>query len=77
MNGQAIEIMPLDDAAIETIADLNSQIRACEFAKNSVLNYFGRQHNLVGPWRLAPNNKELVKDAPVIESVEEGKGNNA
>lgn len=54
-------IIPLDDATIETLADLNSQQRACEFAKQAVLNCFGKQQKLGAGWMLAENGRELVK----------------
>lgn len=54
-------IIPLDDATIETLADLSSQQRACEFAKQAVLNCFGKQQKLGAGWMLAENGRELIK----------------
>jgi hypothetical protein len=52
----------LDQAAIETIADLNSQIRALNVAKEAVLVYYHKQNKLViGEWNLAENQQELIK----------------
>lgn len=79
MNGSG-EIVPLDDATIETIADLNSQQRACEFAKQAVLNCFAKQHGLSGNgWLLAPNGKELVKPLPqtAVDIPYQGERDNA
>lgn len=72
INGKNEEVMPLDDATIETLADLSSQQRACEIAKQAVLNCFGRQHKLGPGWMLAPNGRELVKPAPTLEGVTNG-----
>ena len=66
----------LDDAAIETIADLNSQIRALNTAKEAVLVYFHKQQKLVvGEWMLAENQQELVrKNGTIKESDDAGQG---
>lgn len=62
------ELYPLDDAAIEAIADLDKQESNCNIARNAILSYFLRQHKLSGDWRLAPNRRELVKlPAPVAQ----------
>jgi hypothetical protein len=64
-NGAATEseLFPLDDAAIETIAELDAQERNVNVARNAVLSYFLRQHKLTGNWSLAPNRRELTRTA--------------
>jgi hypothetical protein len=57
------ELYPLDDAAIETIADLDAQERNIAIARNAILSYFLRQHKLTGNWTLAPNRRELTRAA--------------
>lgn len=55
------EIFPLDDAAVEMLAEIDQQERACGVARQSVLNYFARQNKLGDGWQLAPNRRELVR----------------
>ena len=55
------EVLPLDDAAIEMLAEIDAQERACAVARQSILNYFARQNRLGDGWTLAPNRRELVK----------------
>ena len=59
------EIVPLDDAAIEALADIEIQeriaIASVIAARTATLNLFARQHKLPGEWRLAENKKELIK----------------
>jgi len=57
----AAETYPLDDAAIEIIAELNQQAAASNAALQGVLSLFARQQKLQGKWQLAPNGRELVK----------------
>jgi beta-phosphoglucomutase-like phosphatase (HAD superfamily) len=58
-----VESYPLDDAAIELIAELDQQEKQVLVARNSILTYILRQHKLTGPWKVAPNRRELVRDA--------------
>ena len=55
------EVYPLDDAAIEILAEMSQQRAALETSMNAVLAYFAKQHKLKGQWRLSPNGKELTK----------------
>lgn len=61
-NGE--ERFPLDDAAIETLAELSDNVKAvqtgAEMARRAVLTYFCRQHKVQGQIRLAENGRELV-----------------
>ena len=54
-------ILPLDDATIESLSELDIEIRACNFAKQKILDHFAKRHRLEGKWQIAPNGKELVK----------------
>ena len=56
------EILPLDDAAVEMLAEIDLMGRALMERQQTVLNYFAKQHNLGPGWRLAENRKELVKN---------------
>lgn len=60
----APEVVPLDDAAIEAIAELDQRQLILNASLNAILNYFSRQHKLQGRWELSDNRKELVKQAP-------------
>ena len=59
------EIVPLDDAAIEALADIEIQeriaIASVIAARTATLNLFARQQKLPGEWKLAPNKRELIK----------------
>lgn len=55
------ETFPLDDAAIEMLADYDQQEVGLNTARNALLSYFARQHKLQGKWQLATNRKELIK----------------
>jgi hypothetical protein len=59
-----VDSYPLDDAAIEMIAELDQQEKQVLVARNAILTYILRQHKLMGPWKVAPNRRELVRDAP-------------
>jgi hypothetical protein len=54
------DIFPLDDAAISIIEEINEQIKAANIAKNAILMYFCRTHNLIGQVRIAENQRELI-----------------
>jgi len=67
------EVYPLDDAAIEMIADLERNIQATLLQENAVLTYFLKQHKLGGNWILKREGegalREIVKQraaAPVM-----------
>lgn len=60
MNG---ETYPLDDAAIELLAELREQIRAANIASNAVIALFAKQHGLTGRIRIADNGRELILEA--------------
>lgn len=55
-----IETFPLDDTAIEAIAELSEQMKNCRIAQEAILNYFCRVHKLAGRVQLSPNGKELL-----------------
>jgi hypothetical protein len=52
---------PLDEPAINMLADLAAQANNIVVARNAVLTYFLLQHKLKGKWQLAENNRELVQ----------------
>ena len=54
------DILPLDDAAIATVAELRENIRGAQYAINAVLSYFARQHELKGRIQLSDNGRELI-----------------
>lgn len=54
------EILPLDDAAIATVAELRENIRGAQFAINAVLSYFARQHDVKGRIQLSENGREII-----------------
>jgi hypothetical protein len=65
---QESENFPLDDAAIDTVAELDEEERKLDItraninvARSAVLHYFLRQHKMLGNWQLAPNRRELVR----------------
>ena len=64
-------IVPLDDATIEAIAEIDIQERialaSVQAARTAALNLFARQNKLLGNWRLADNKRELVKAAQTVE----------
>jgi hypothetical protein len=55
------DVFPLDDAAIETLAEFDQQERQLNVARTAVLSYFLKQHKLLGNWSLSPNRRELVR----------------
>jgi hypothetical protein len=59
------EVFPLDDAAIESLAEIDQQERqaASSFngARQGILALFAKQHKLQGNWKLSDNKRELVK----------------
>lgn len=57
----AVDNFPLDDAAIESLAELDKQTNDIAVARNAILSYFLRQHKLTGNWQLAMNRRELVR----------------
>ena len=57
------EIFPLDDAAIESLAELDQQDKLTHSARLGILGYFLKVHKLQGNWQLAPNRRELVRSA--------------
>lgn len=57
----AADTYPLDEAAIEILAEINQQQAALNASMNGALSLFAKQHKLQGQWRLASNGKELVK----------------
>ena len=70
------EIYPLDDEAIMFIAEVHREIEALrqraqlfEAALNGALQYFARLHKLEGPWKLADNRRELVREASPVEAA--------
>lgn len=77
-NGNAApepEMFPLDEAAIESIQELDAQekriidaAKEINVARQAILSYFLRQHKMTGNWTLAENRKELTRNpepAPV------------
>jgi hypothetical protein len=63
-NEQTTENFPLDDAAIDSLAELDQQERNINVARQAILSYFLRQQKLTGNWQLAQNRRELVKTTP-------------
>ena len=59
------ETYPLDDAAIEALAELEQHERSVQ----AILNYFMRQQKLSGNWTLARNRRELIRTVqePVVD----------
>lgn len=55
------EVYPLDETALEMLADLDRQGQALNAAINTTLTYFAKQHKLGDGWQLAPNRRELVR----------------
>lgn len=66
---EAPEAFPLDDAAIESLAELDTQERNIGVARTAILSYFLRQHKLKGNWALAENRRELVKTPAATANV--------
>jgi hypothetical protein len=66
------ENYPLDDAALEALADIDKQEQMAMIslagARQGILNHFAKIHKLAGNWRLADNKQELVK---VHQSVQQ------
>lgn len=72
---QNTDLFPLDEAAIESIAELDGQekrlidaAKELNVARQAILSYFLRQHKMSGNWTLAENRKELLRNpepAPV------------
>jgi hypothetical protein len=60
------ESFPLDDAAIESLAELDQQDKLTHSARLGILGYFLKQHKLTGNWQLSPNRRELVKAAAAL-----------
>jgi hypothetical protein len=60
-NNENENLFPLDDAAIDSLAELAQQESNANVARNAILAYFLRQHKLSGNWRLALNGRELVR----------------
>lgn len=70
------EIYPLDDAAVEFIAEKLREIEALkqhaqllEASLNGALSYFARLHGLEGQWQLAANKRELVRETKPVETT--------
>ena len=70
------EIFPLDDAMIAFLGDgdreletLKARTQQIEWMLNGALQYFARVHGLDGPWQLAPNKRELVRETKPVEAT--------
>lgn len=57
------ERFPLDEAAIQLIAELDEQIKNASVATSAVAHYFARQHGIQGQFRIAENRRELILKA--------------
>jgi len=88
MKDEQPEVFPLDDAAIETLSELDTNERQLieaskniNVARQAILSYFLRQHKMKGNWRLADNKRELVlqpaETAPQPASTGQTNGNAA
>lgn len=55
-----VETFPLDDAAIQMIAELKASTQQAQVAMNAILSYFCKQHQLLGRIELAENGRELI-----------------
>jgi len=64
------ELYPLDDAAIELLAQFDEQERQINTARNAMLTYFVRLHKLQGNWGVAPNRRELVKQTAAVPAAQ-------
>lgn len=64
-----LNILPLDDATIEMLAEIERQERDCMISKQSILNHFARQNKLGEGWQLAENRRELVKQAQEVKEL--------
>jgi hypothetical protein len=56
-----LENYPLDEASIQMLSEINSQIQTLNAQRQGALVLFIRQHKLQGNWQVAENGKELVK----------------
>ena len=65
-NENSTETFPLDDAAIESLAELDQQERSIGVARQAILSYFLRQQRMTGNWQLAPNRRELVRQSSTL-----------
>jgi hypothetical protein len=64
-NGQPEnDMFPLDDAAIQLLSDLRSQMRLIEAQFQGALVLFIRQQGLKGSWQVHENGRELVRVQP-------------
>lgn len=68
MENTAVETFPLDDAMISMLAEINQQVQTLQAQANGALILFLRQHKLEGDWRVAPNQKELIRP-PALQEV--------
>jgi hypothetical protein len=55
------ERFPLDEHMIALLTQLNEQILAIQAMRNGALLLFLRQHDLAGAWRIADNQKEILR----------------
>jgi hypothetical protein len=60
------EILPLDDTMIGLLADLRQQLIALQASRNGALMLFLRQKNLTGTWRIADNDREIIRVADAV-----------
>jgi len=60
------ENYPLDETAIQFIAEIDAEITKLQERQAGGLQYFLRLHKLTGPWRVAQNRRELVKASETI-----------
>lgn len=70
------EIYPLDDALIAYLNEgqreletLKARAQQVEWMMNGALQYFARIHGLEGPWQLAANKRELVRETKPVETT--------
>jgi hypothetical protein len=61
---QDTENYPLDDALIQMLGEIATQVNALNAQRQGALVLFLRQHKLQGNWQLAENGRELIKAAP-------------
>lgn len=60
-NGQQ-ETFPLSEEIIQLLGEVNTEIQRLNAQAQGAVILFLRQHKLQGDWRVAPNNRELVKN---------------
>lgn len=61
---ETMDLFPLDDAAIQLLAELRTQMQMLEGQYHGALTLVLRQQGLKGQWRVHENGRELVRVQP-------------